>query len=72
MKSSLDLVPHPRPVPAEEELGLDELLDLFEPAQDGETSARESLRASGVRLLEWAQDSTRRAARWGAVRGVSE
>jgi hypothetical protein len=76
VNSSLDLVPHPRPVPAEEDLGLAELLDLFEPARDGELSPREalrqSLRTSGVRVLEWAQDSTRRAARWGAVPGVSE
>ncbi|MBB3677880.1 hypothetical protein [Modestobacter versicolor] len=70
MNSPLDLAPRPRSVPVAEELDLAELLDLFAPPPDGELSPRESLRASGVRLLGWAQDSSRRAARWGAP-GVS-
>jgi hypothetical protein len=74
VNTPLDLAPRPSPhppVPAAEELDLSELLDLFVLEEDAGTTARPSFRASGARLVGWAQDSSRRAARWGAVPGVS-
>ena len=69
----------PSPHAAELDLELDQdlmaLLELL--GRDDETGTptrpstrslpRPSLRRSGARLLTWAQDSSRRAAAWGAV-----
>jgi hypothetical protein len=74
VNTPLDLAPRPSshpPVLAAEEIDLSGLLDLFVLEEDAGTTARPSLRASGARFLGWAQDSSRRAARWGAVSGVS-
>jgi hypothetical protein len=74
VNTPLDVAPrpssHPRPVPADEELSLAELLALFASEEVVDTtSMRHSLRSSGALLRGWAQDSSRRAARWGAVAG---
>jgi hypothetical protein len=55
------------PVPADQELDLAALLDLFAPEDPAVASARPSLRSSMGRLLAGVQASSRRAARWGAV-----
>ncbi|MCZ2806168.1 hypothetical protein O2W18_13720 [Modestobacter sp. VKM Ac-2983] len=69
MNTALDLAPRPSStaIPAEEELDLAALLQLFEPGEEEMTSVRTSLRSSGSSLLRWAQGSSRRAASWGAV-----
>ena len=72
MNSPLDLLPRPRPVSVDEELDLAALLELFVPGDEGPGPTRRSLGSSRARLIGWAQDSSRRAARWGAVAGVSE
>ncbi len=61
----------PQPVPADQELDLAALLDLFSPEEPTAAPARRSLRSSAVRLLEGVQASSQRAARWGAVPAVS-
>jgi hypothetical protein len=60
---------HPQPVPADGELSLAEFLALFTWEEGAATSTRRSLRSSGALLHGWAQDSSRRAARWGAPVG---
>jgi hypothetical protein len=77
----LDLATRPSSrsvIPAEEELDLAALLQLFEAGVDGEadvdgedgtTPVHASLWSSAVSLLRWAQGSSRRAASWGAVPG---
>lgn len=58
------------PIPADEELGLAELLDLFtseDPA--AAPTARRSLRADRLRLRAWAQGWLHRATSWGAGPG---
>jgi len=67
-----DLAPHPRPVPDDGELGLSALLELFVREDAEPTATRPSLRSSAVRVLGWTKDSSRRAARWGSVAGVSQ
>ena len=75
--STTAALPHRPPShPAEHELELDQdLMGLLEllGSDDDETGVapRPSLRRSGARLLSWAQDSSRRAAAWGAVPAVS-
>ena len=74
MNSPVDLAPRPtspsRPVLAGEELCLAELLELF--ATEDVRAPRRSLRESGVLLRAFAQDSSRRAARWGAMDGMAQ
>jgi hypothetical protein len=76
VNTPLDVAPrpssHPQPAPTDEELSLAELLTLFASEEVITTSTRRSLRASGALLRGWALDSSRRAARWGAVAGVAE
>ncbi|WP_138735681.1 hypothetical protein [Modestobacter excelsi] len=60
---------HPHPLPPADELGLAELLELFGTEEPALPPVRPSLRSSGARLLMWWRDSSRRAARWGAVPG---
>ncbi|MCZ2821856.1 hypothetical protein O2V63_16050 [Modestobacter sp. VKM Ac-2977] len=82
MTTLLDLAPRPSSrsvIPAEEELDLAALLQLFEAGVDGgdaeedgvdgTTPVHTSLWSSAVALLRWAQGSSRRAASWGAVSG---
>ena len=87
MTTLLDLAPRPSSrsvIPAEEELDLAALLQLFDDGADGEageagadgeagvdgtTPVHTSLWSSAVSLLRWAQGSARRAASWGAVSG---
>jgi len=66
------------PRPADEDLGLAALLDLFaadeaeaaqEAAQEAAPSTRRSLRATAGRLHAWMQESLRRASAWGAGPG---
>jgi hypothetical protein len=60
------------PLPADADLGLAALLDLFtheEPAAVA-TSTRRSLRSGTARLRAWAQEWSRRATAWGAGPGV--
>jgi hypothetical protein len=72
----VDLAPRPsshlHPVLADGELDLAAFLELFVPEDAARTPARPSLRSSGIRLRELAQESSRRAARWGAVGGVPQ
>jgi hypothetical protein len=69
LRPSTDL----RPAPEEDELSLAELLSLFGSEDEvATTSPRHSLRASGALLLGWTQNSSRRAARWGAVAGMPD
>jgi hypothetical protein len=74
VNSPVDLAPRPtspsRPVLAGEELCLAELLELF--AVEDVPAPRRSLRESGLLLRAFAQDSSRRAARWGAVDGMAQ
>jgi hypothetical protein len=76
VNTPVDLVPRPsshlRPAPADRELDLAAFLELFVPEETAGTPSRPSLRSSGLRLRELAQDSSRRAARWGAVGGVPQ
>ncbi len=53
-------------VPVAEDVSLADLLDLF--AVEESAPARRSLRSSASRLRTRVQASSRRAARWGAVR----
>jgi hypothetical protein len=68
----LDLAPRPsnelHPLREEGELAV--FLELFGPAEIDAAPARPSFRSSLSAMLGWAQDSSRRAARWGAVAGV--
>jgi hypothetical protein len=59
------------PLPADEELGLGGLLDLFAPDEPTAIapSAHRSLQSSTVRLRAWAQECLRRATAWGAGPG---
>ena len=59
-----------QPVPADQELDLAALLDLFSPEEPTAASARRSLRSSAGRLIQGVQASAQRAARWGAVPAV--
>ena len=74
MNTHLDLAPRPshqlHPVPADGELAA--FLELFVPEEADVAPARPSLRGSGTKLRGWALDSSRRAARWGAVAEVSQ
>jgi hypothetical protein len=74
VNSPVDLAPRPsstaRPVHADDELGLAELLELCAADDVPATSPLHSLRSTGSLLRGWALDSSRRAARWGAVDGV--
>jgi hypothetical protein len=58
---ALDAPPTPPAVPGTEDMGLADLLELI----GGEQPS--SLRVSAGRLLARVQESSRRAARWGAV-----
>ncbi|GAA4727416.1 hypothetical protein GCM10023328_02030 [Modestobacter marinus] len=75
MTTALDQAPPPSSrsgAPAEEELDLATLLQLFEAGEDAgdePRSVRASLRASGSSFLRWTRGSSRRAASWGAVPG---
>jgi hypothetical protein len=68
----LDLAPHPsnEQHPVREDGELAAFLELFGPAETDVAPTRRSFRASVSTMLGWAQDSSRRAARWGAVAGV--
>jgi len=62
------------PRPADEELGLAALLDLFaadepEAAEESAPSILSSLRSTAGRLHAWMQVSLRRASAWGAGPG---
>jgi hypothetical protein len=74
VNTRLDLAPRPshqlHPVPDAGELAA--FLELFVPAEADVAPTRPSLRGSGTRLRGWALDSSRRAARWGAVAEVSQ
>jgi hypothetical protein len=74
VNTSLDLAPRPspqlHPVPEHGELAA--FLELFVTEDDEVAPARPSLRVSGTKLRGWALDSSRRAARWGAVAEVSQ
>ena len=59
-----------QPVPADQELDLAALLDLFAPEEPAAPPARRSLRSSAGRLRDGVQACSRRAARWGAVPAV--
>ncbi|MFQ1001953.1 hypothetical protein [Modestobacter sp. SSW1-42] len=68
MSTPVDLLPRPssgRTPSAEQEVGLDALLEFF--ADEAPVSARRTLRRSGAQLRGWARSSSRRAAAWGAV-----
>ncbi len=71
MNTPLDLAPRPsnEPHPVREDGELAAFLALFGPAEPDVAWTRPSLRASATTLLGWAQDSARRAARWGSVVG---
>lgn len=71
MTTALELAPRPSS-PAEEELSLADLLDLFGAEETAPASERPSLRASTARLRDWTQQTSRRAARWGAVTGTAQ
>ena len=72
MSTPCDLAPRPRPVPQDGELDLAALLELFVADESEPVVARPSIRSSAVRVLGWTQQSSRRAARWGAVAGVDQ
>jgi hypothetical protein len=76
VNTALDPAPapssRPQPSPADGERGLAALLELFESGEAGTTSARRSLRPSAAPQFGWTQDSSRRAARWGAVAGAPQ
>ena len=57
------------PLPADEDLGLAALLDLFAPEGSAAAPARNPLRAGGVRLRAWLRQGMRRATAWGAGPG---
>jgi hypothetical protein len=70
----LDLAPRPSNElhPVREGGELAALLELFGPADTDVAPTRPSFRASVSTMLGWAQDSSRRAARWGAVSVVQQ
>ena len=76
MNSTVDPAPapssRPHPSPADGEVGLAALLELFAAPEVATTSSRRTVRASAAALLGWTQDSSRRAARWGAVAGATQ
>ena len=74
MNTPLDLAPRPsnQPYPVREDGELATFLELFGPAEPDVPWTRPSLRASATTLLRWAQDSARRAARWGSVAGAGQ
>ena len=72
MTTPCDLAPHPRTVIDDGELDLASLLELFVAEEAEPAVARPSFRSSAVRVLGWTAGSARRAARWGAVAGVSQ
>ena len=74
MNTALDLAPRPsnESHPVREDGELAAFLELFGPAETDVAPGRPSLRSSVSTLLGWAQDSSRRAARWGAAAGVSQ
>jgi hypothetical protein len=57
-------------VPADAELSLATLLELFTPDEPGAASARRSLRSHTAELGAWVQAQSRWAAAWGAVPAV--
>jgi hypothetical protein len=73
VNTRLDLAPRPsnEPYPVREDGELAAFLELFGPAEPDSGPTRPSLRSSGTKLLGWALDSSRRAARWGAA-GVEQ
>ena len=74
MNSPLDLAPRPSNElhPVREDGELAAFLELFGPAEPDIAPTRPSLRSSWTKLIGWALDSSRRAARWGAVARVSQ
>jgi hypothetical protein len=76
VSTRVDLAPrpssHPQPLPADGELSLAELLALFGSEEVAATSTLRRLRSSGALLRGWVQDSSRRAAGWGAVAGAPD
>jgi hypothetical protein len=54
-------------VPADTELSLTALLDLFALDEPGAAPVRRSLRSHAARLGSWVREQSRRAAAWGAV-----
>jgi hypothetical protein len=76
VNTSLDVAPHPSSHPqsdlVDDELSLAALLALFATEGNDSASARPSLRSSGAQLLGWVQESSRRAARWGAVASTAD
>jgi hypothetical protein len=56
------------PVPADDELSLAALLDLFAPEEPAaaSTAERRSFRSSGAALGAWTQKWSQRATEWGA------
>jgi hypothetical protein len=57
-------------IPADAELSLAALLELFAPDEPGTASARRSLRSHAAQLSAWVQAQSRRAAAWGAAPAV--
>ena len=57
-------------VPADAELSLATLLELFAPDEPGAAPVHRSLRSHAARLGAWVQAQSRRAAAWGAVPAV--
>ena len=68
------LVDHPssHDPAAADEYSLAALLELFGPADPSVDDAQPSLRAAGLRLVGWTQQTSRRAAAWGAVPAVDD
>ena len=58
-------------VPADAELSLTALLELFAPDEPGAAPARGSLRSYAAQLGGWVRAQSRRAAAWGAVPGTT-
>ena len=54
------------------EFSLAALMELFAPADPFVDEAQPSLRAAGARLVGWTQQTSRRAASWGAVPTVGD
>jgi len=61
----------PEEVPADAELSLTALLELFAPDEPGPAPARPSLRSHAAQLGAWVRAQSRRAAAWGAVPGTT-
>jgi hypothetical protein len=62
----------PEEVPADAELSLTALLQLFAPDEPGAAPAGRSLRSHAAQLGAWVQAQSRRAAAWGAVPGTTD